>query len=419
MRLVLAVWSRGEAFAPTLAAAKAAHGDRPMDNGDTYCVSDGVALVPVSGPLMRHSSMFTEISGATSYGNIARDLASALADDEVRAIALCINSPGGEVTGCGELAGTIRAASAIKPVTAYIEGLGCSAAYWLACGAPRIVAAPTAMIGSIGVRCSLIDDSGAQEKLGAREIEIVSSGSPGKRGTPVNDAVIARAQTRVDDMAEIFVADVARNRGVSVATVLSDFGQGDAMIASKARAAGMVDEVDSLAGLLTRLRAPSAQEMRMTEKTPAAPPPLPAAATAASPDYQPLLSQVAAMTGETDPVKQQLALAQVKADLAAAQSDAREAWIAVARTRGVPPAAMMGWEHLPLSALKDAATKAAVSQAHQPGAPAAGSAPLDQQAAGDIALTEWDRVFFAQSGVTDEAQMLTAKRDALAGRASR
>ncbi len=258
LQLVLAVHSRGELFAERLARARADVGGRDLENASAMIVVDGVAQIPIVGPLFRHASMLTDVSGATSYGDIAKDLRAALEDPEVTAIVLCIDSPGGEAAGVGELAERIRAAAARKPVTAYAEGSCCSAAYWLACGATEIVAAPSAWLGSIGVRIAVVDDAAAQEKIGVRRVEIVSSQSPGKRGEPIDDDVLARLQSRADELAEIFVQDVARFRGTDAERVLAEFGQGDVLIGSKAVAAGMADRIGTLDALMAQLSAPPA-----------------------------------------------------------------------------------------------------------------------------------------------------------------
>ncbi len=415
LELVIGVWSRGHLFADVVARARAQRGDAPMENGATYTVQDGVAVIPVCGPLFRHATLMTEVSGATSYEAVGRDLGEALADPDVRAVVLCIDSPGGVANGCGELAARIRAADAVKPVYAYAEGDCCSGAYWLASAAREIIAAPAAEVGCIGVRIGMIDDSGAQEKLGVREIEIISSQSPGKRGTPVDDEVTARVQRRADDLAEVFISDVARYRGVSTDKVLSDFGDplGDVLIGRKAVAAGLADRLGSLDDLLLQLRAPAAQRTDMSTT----PPTPPAATPPPTQDrYAGLHAQVAAMTGKTDPAEQQEALAGLQLRVTQAEAEAREAWIAVARARGVPPTAMLGWEHMPLASLKKAVGHAPVLQPHQPGevpagyTPAAGSSSAEPHGAqgGPVPVSALDAYLLQAGGVAPD-KMADAK----------
>lgn len=266
LRVMAAIASRGRLEAAALAQAKAEwdarresqataeeQGGAVEGTGGTLRIIDNVGVLSIEGPLFRHADMFTDISGGTSYNAIWRGLEAALSSPAVRSILLRINSPGGEVDGLNELAEGIAAASDNKPVWAFADNCCASAAYWLASQAVRVVAEPTAEIGSIGVRCGLLDDSKADEMAGLREIEIVSSTSPGKRSRPVDDEVIARVQSRIDDLATLFVEAVARGRGVDPATVLADFGQGDVMIASKAVGAGLADELGDFNSTLAAL----------------------------------------------------------------------------------------------------------------------------------------------------------------------
>jgi hypothetical protein len=72
---------------------------------NTYSVTEreGVAIIPVAGPLFRYANLFTMISGASSYELIARDFTAALENPQIKGIILDIDSPGGEVNGVSEL----------------------------------------------------------------------------------------------------------------------------------------------------------------------------------------------------------------------------------------------------------------------------------------------------------------------------
>lgn len=253
-QLVLSIWSRERLFAERLAQAREDNGDKPLANDAQKMLTvGGVAVIPIQGTLMRHADMLTEVSGATSYASIRRDLRTALEDPAVQQIVLRIDSPGGEAKGCSDLAQEIRAATARKPVTAYVDGQACSAAYWLAAATGRIVCGPTAVLGSIGCVIGFADDSGAKEKAGIKEIQIVSSQSPNKRSSPVNDEVLARLQERADALAAVFIADVAKFRGVSPATVTADYDAGGVLVGAAALKAGLADRLGSLDGELARM----------------------------------------------------------------------------------------------------------------------------------------------------------------------
>jgi len=75
---------------------------RPLDNTRTVSVRDGVAIIPVSGPIFRFASFFTRVSGATSVEDLGLDLKTALDDPEVTSILFDVDSPGGQVSGVQE-----------------------------------------------------------------------------------------------------------------------------------------------------------------------------------------------------------------------------------------------------------------------------------------------------------------------------
>lgn len=214
--------------------AVAAKLGRPLEN--TYDVEyrDGIAILSITGPLFRYANLFTALSGATSYDLLARDFNKALNDPAVESILLNIDSPGGEASGVSEFADMIYAARGKKPVMAYVGGAGASAAYWLASAADRVIVDETAMLGSIGVVLGIEDSRERDTKNGIKRMEIVSAQSPFKRVDPATDEGQSRLQARVDALAEVFVAKVARNRGKDVETVLKVFGQGDVFVGQAA-----------------------------------------------------------------------------------------------------------------------------------------------------------------------------------------
>jgi len=226
--------------------AVAAKLGRPLDNTRTVEVRDGVAIVPVSGPIMRYANLFSQISGATSIDILATDFRTALDNPDIKAIILGIDSPGGMVTGVNEFADMVYAARGTKPITAYVSGMGASAAYWIASAADQIVLDATASLGSIGVVTTYSDNKDQRKKAGINDIEIVSSQSPRKRPDISTDEGRAQVQTQMDAIAEVFVNAVARNRGVTQTSVLSDFGQGGLMVGVDAVASGLADRIGSL-----------------------------------------------------------------------------------------------------------------------------------------------------------------------------
>lgn len=219
---------------------------RPLQNARKVTVRDGVAIVPVTGPVFRYGNLFTSVSGATSLDVLALDFTAAAADGQVKAIVLAIDSPGGQANGIAELAQMI--ARTEKRVVAYVDGMAASAAYWLASAADEIVVSKTAEVGSIG---AVVAIDTARSKSGP--IEIVSGQSPKKRPDITTDEGRAQIQARVDRLAQVFIDDVAQYRGVTSDKVIADFGQGDVRMGSDAVALGMADRVGTLEDVIAEL----------------------------------------------------------------------------------------------------------------------------------------------------------------------
>jgi ClpP class serine protease len=226
--------------------------------GPTVRVLDGVAMVPVSGPLIEGPTPCEReimgLFGGTAYDDIRAMLGAAAASPEVRAIFLDINSPGGTAVGMDQTAAAIRAASAIKPTVAFVQGWAASAAYGLAVSAPRIVASgESAEVGSIGSVITYMDNRRALKDAGIDVYEFVSANAPNKRPDPATEAGKQEIQRQVDDAEAIFLDIVARGRNVSTAKVLDDFGQGGMLFASEALSVGMIDAVQARPATLASL----------------------------------------------------------------------------------------------------------------------------------------------------------------------
>lgn len=238
-------------------------------------IRDGVAIIPITGPIFRYADWFVEMCGGATTESLAMDLRTAVENSGVRAVLLEIDSPGGEAKGIAELAAQIRAATATKPIVAYIGGDGCSAAYWLASAASEIVMAPTATAGSIGTVMGY-----PRKRDDPRSVEFVSSQSPDKRPDIDTDQGRAVIQRTVDDLTTVFVAAVAEYRGATVETVLSNFGRGGYMVGARAVAAGLADRIGSFEAVLAELASGATPKPR----------PAPAPSKPARPGPRPLFT---------------------------------------------------------------------------------------------------------------------------------
>lgn len=217
--------------------------------------SGSVAVLPLFGVVTQRAGLMTQMSGGTSTEAFSAALRQALADDSVGSILIEVDSPGGNVAGVPELADEIYRLRGQKPIVASANTLMASAAYWIASSADEIVVTPSADIGSIGVIAMHQDRSQAMEQLGVRTTFITAGRfkAEGNPFEPLSEEARAFIQSRVDGYYDMFVRAVARNRGVSVSTVKSDFGEGRVVGPKEAVRAGMADRIETLRDTIARL----------------------------------------------------------------------------------------------------------------------------------------------------------------------
>ncbi len=217
-----------------------------------------VAVLPLRGVIAHRGGMVSEASGGASVEAFAAQFRAVMADDSVRAVVLDVDSPGGTVAGCQEIVAEMLAARGTKPVVAVANSMMCSAAYWIASAADEIVSTPSGTVGSIGVFSVHQDLSAALDKEGVKTT-MISAGkfkTAGNPFEPLSDEERAVIQTRVDTAYAQFVKDVAAGRGVSASDVRSGYGEGRALTAKDAKAAGMIDRIATLDETLARLTSP-------------------------------------------------------------------------------------------------------------------------------------------------------------------
>jgi len=243
-------WKRG----PERQALATRQGDS-LGNAPTARVRNGVAVVPVAGPIFRYANLMTNFSGATALSDFAANMAAAMADSRVKSILLEIDSPGGEVTGLAEAAQLVADAARVKPVAAFVEGSAMSAGYWLASAAGEIVISSTGAVGSLGAVVAMQDSRESQVKAGVRRYQFVSSQTPNKMFDPTTDAGAARLQAFADRIASEFLTEAAANRGMTVDGLLSASDGGGVLVGADAVAAGLADSVGGFEATLARLAA--------------------------------------------------------------------------------------------------------------------------------------------------------------------
>lgn len=204
---------RREGFDYALHAA-AVFGFREMSPDKPFFFSKGLAVIPIMGVLLNRYNWVG--SYASGYQAIRTLLNAAVDDPDVRGIVLDVNSYGGMVQGCFELADDIYAARQKKPILAVVDANAYSAGYALASSATKVVATRSAGVGSIGVVIMHVDYSGAMKEAKIK-VTFIHAGEhkvDGNPYQPLSPEVKAALQAEVDDLRDEFAAMVARNRGL-------------------------------------------------------------------------------------------------------------------------------------------------------------------------------------------------------------
>ena len=211
------------------------------EKGKLYTYRKGnVGYLLVDGPIIPRAQMFSNISGIVSIDSLQREFSNLENDESITDIVHVMDSPGGNVQLIQDYAATI-ARSTKKTHTFALQAA--SAAYWIGAASNNFVVSSTGMVGSIGTVVTIVDRRKQEEREGVEVIEIVSSQSPNKRADPKTEEGHAQYQQLVDDLAAVFIADVAQFRNVSEDHVLKNFGGGAMFSAKRALSAGMVDSI--------------------------------------------------------------------------------------------------------------------------------------------------------------------------------
>lgn len=214
------------------------------------------AVVSMRGPMVRSAGWMAKY-GIAGTRDTAIALKVASADPDVESILWLVDSPGGSVDGLDELAETVRAVAAIKPINVQVDGMMASAAVYVTAGATTIHANRRDLIGSIGVRMMLYDYSAMFAREGVRAIPIDTGEhkSAGAAGTTITEAQQAEFQRLVDGFYGEFLRELELGRGISRET-LEPLADGRVFFADEEPiTSGLIDGIrstdDAFAGLIT------------------------------------------------------------------------------------------------------------------------------------------------------------------------
>jgi len=229
-----------------------------------------ILILDLSGVLSDETPGLSLTASAPRVPILARiqeELRKASKDDNVKAIILRINSPGGTITASDTIYHEIVdfKQRTKLPVIAAILDVGASGGYYVACAADTIVANPTSVTGSIGVLMLTVNAHGLMEKIGVAPVAIKSgamkdAGSPFRALTPEERAVF---QGMIDDMYARFVKIVVQSRKIPEARV-REFADGRVYTSEQALSLGLIDKVaylDEVVGMARQ--AAGVQEARV------------------------------------------------------------------------------------------------------------------------------------------------------------
>lgn len=224
--------------------ALAAGIDEQDEERVAYNTHQGVAVIPVHGILTtRRGGIDAQCREVSSYEKSSALLDAALQSEEVEHIVLDVNTPGGAAVGCFDFAERVYQAGEQKPVTAIVNFSAYSAGYMIASAANEIIVSDTSGVGSIGVIAGHVDMSKALEANGLNVTMFYRGDHKNDLSPhePVTDAAAAVLNAELDDLYLLFVEKVARNRGLSVETVMDT--EAKTYRGQKAIDAGLADKL--------------------------------------------------------------------------------------------------------------------------------------------------------------------------------
>ncbi|MDT3684423.1 MAG: S49 family peptidase [Pseudorhodoplanes sp.] len=215
----------------------------------------GIPIVPVVR-LTGTIGFSTPLKPGLTIAATARNLERAFGIKKAKAVALIINSPGGSPVQSHLIYRRIRQLSDEKkiPVLAFIEDVGASGGYMIACAADEILCDASSILGSIGVVGATFGLDKAIKKLGV-ERRVYTAG---KRKVmldpflPENADDVRRLKAIQENIHEAFIALVKERRGDRLKGQESALFSGEYWDGKQAVALGLADGVDDLRGFLRR-----------------------------------------------------------------------------------------------------------------------------------------------------------------------
>jgi protease-4 len=203
-----------------------------------------IAVIIAEGDIM----MGRRQPGLITPGQFTKELRRAREDDNVKAVVLRINSPGGDALASNLIWREVIKTSEVKPIIASMSNYGASGGYYLAMAADTIVAQPTTLTGSIGIFGMIFNISDFMEnKLGiTTDRETTGTYSNIYTATrALTDAEKAIIQNSVNEGYESFTAKAAEGRNMNIDD-LKAIASGRVWTGLQAKENGLIDVLGGL-----------------------------------------------------------------------------------------------------------------------------------------------------------------------------
>ncbi len=212
-----------------------------------------IALVFVNGNITDGESGST---GDAVSGPFVRAMERLEDDDDVKAVVMRINSPGGSALASDRMWNAARHLAEAKPLIASVGDMAASGGYYIASAADEILAHPNSLVGSIGVVGGKFNFAGLAEDIGVN-MYVLQRGKRAAWSTPVralNPTERQAFEGLLRDTYDRFIDRVAAGRKMEREAVLAA-AEGRVMTAQDGKELGLIDEMAGLSEALTRARA--------------------------------------------------------------------------------------------------------------------------------------------------------------------
>lgn len=216
------------------------------DLGDK--VDEEVAVYYAYGEINDSPSMGFNQEHAITTKETITDLQKLREDDDVKAVVIRVNSPGGSAFASEQIWHEVQLLRAEKPVVISMGALAASGGYYISCGANKIFADPMTLTGSIGIFGMIPDASELlTEKLGL-SFDVVKTNAMsdfGATGRPFNAGECAKLQNYINNGYELFTGRVAGGRGMAQDSIKA-IAEGRVWTGEQAVKIGLVDKLGNL-----------------------------------------------------------------------------------------------------------------------------------------------------------------------------